>query len=180
MKKSYLIIPLGLALLVTAGRARAEDLTGANRFLCSAGNATACDETGDCETGPAYLYNVPMFIELDLSHKQMRTTRGSGENRTTAIQALHRQNGSLLLQGSENGKAFSFVIDEKAGMLSASVTANGFGVALFGSCTSLSATPNSPQPPRAATPPQEKPAPPGDQGPRKAEAPQKPENDDSI
>jgi len=178
MKRLLLIILL--AGLVTARRAQAEDLTGANRFLCSAGNATACDEEGVCESGPAYLYNIPMFIEVDLGRKQMRTTRGNGGDRTTAIQTLRRQGGTILLQGFESGRAFSFLIDEKAGMLSASVTANGFGVALFGSCTSLSATPNSPQPPRAATPPQEKPAPPGDQGPRKAEAPQKPENDDSI
>ena len=176
MKKLSLIILL--AGLVTARRALAEDLTGSNHFLCSAGNATACDEEGVCESGPAYLYNIPTFIQVDLGKKQMRTTRGSGENRTTVIQTLRRQDGAIVLQGFESGKAFSFVIDEKAGMLSASVTANGFGVALFGSCTPLRAAPNSPQPPRAA-PPRENPPGQGNEAP-KGETPPSPGNDDSI
>jgi len=171
-KLPSIVLPL---LLAAAGVARGDDLTGANRILCSAGNATACDEEGACESGPAYLYNFPMFIQLDLAKKLMHTTRGSGENRVTEIQNLRRQDGSILLQGADKGKAFSFVIDEKAGMLSASVTANGFGVSLFGTCTPLRATPG------AAQPPQETPKPPGNPPPAPKDATKdNSDNDNSI
>jgi len=129
-----------LTLTLVAPASWADNLKGLDRFLCSAGNVTVCDEDGDCETGPPYLYNIPMFVEIDLAQKRLSTTRGSGENRTTDIKTLRREDGGIVLQGYEKGRAFSFVIDEQTGMLSASVAGNGFSVAVFGACTALPRT----------------------------------------
>ncbi len=133
-------IALILALAMVAPATWAENLTGINRFLCSAGNVTACDEDGDCESGPPYLFNIPMFVEIDVAQKRIGTTKGSGENRATAIKTADREDGGILIQGHEKGNAFSYVIDEKTGMLSASVVGNGFNVAFFGVCTPLPKT----------------------------------------
>ena len=138
--KKLVRIALILALAAVAPASWADNLTGINRFLCSAGNVTACDEDGECESGPAYLYNIPMFVEIDVAQKRIGTTKGSAENRTTEIKTQRREDGGILLQGYEKGNAFSYVIDEKTGMLSASVTGNGFSVAFFDVCTPLPRT----------------------------------------
>jgi hypothetical protein len=81
-----------------------------------------------------------MFVEIYVAQKRISSTKGSGENRTTEIKTVHREGGDVLIQGHQKGKAFSCVIDEKAGMLSASVAGNGFSVAFFGVCTPLPKT----------------------------------------
>ena len=69
-----------------------------------------------------------------------RTTQASGLNRATAILHLQREGGQILLQGYENGRAFSFVIGEKTGLLSAAVAAEGLTVGVFGACTPIASS----------------------------------------
>jgi hypothetical protein len=78
-----------------------------------------------------------MFLEIDLAQKRLNTTKASGENRTTEVKNLRREEGDIVLQGFEKGRAFSFVIDEATGLLSVAVAGNGFSVAVFGACTPL-------------------------------------------
>ena len=118
---------------------RADDLTGADQLLCTAVQATKCTDDGDCAQDLPWNLNVPQFIQVDLKAKRLSTTKASGENRSTPIEALKRENGQIVLQGFERGRAFSFVIDEATGMLSAAVAAQGRAVVVFGACTTLSA-----------------------------------------
>ena len=75
--------------------------------------------------------------EVDLKDKKLSTTKASGENRSTPIRNLVREDGKIFLQGVELGRAFSFVIDEKSGMLSVAVAREGITVSVFGACTPL-------------------------------------------
>jgi len=113
----------------------ADDLTGADTFLCSSSYASACFETGDCESGPPWNLNVPAFILVDLTNKQLSTTKASGENRVTPIKNLERSEGRVIIQGVEMGRAFSVLIDEASGVLSGTVARDGVGVVVFGNCT---------------------------------------------
>jgi hypothetical protein len=115
----------------------ADDLTGASRFLCAAVQATACLDEGDCEVDLPWNLNVPEFIEVDLDAKRLSTTKASGENRATAIDHLSRQDGLIVLQGLEMGRAFSLVITESTGRLAAAIAAEGRAVAVFGACTPM-------------------------------------------
>jgi len=117
--------------------APADDLGDANEILCTASIATLCYDDGDCETGPPWSYNIPQFIEIDLTKKLMRTTRASGENRSTAIRNVVRENGLIFLQGIEQGRAFSFTITHKTGQASVAVAREGIAVAVFGACTPI-------------------------------------------
>ena len=113
----------------------ADDLTGSNVLVCSAGHATRCFANGECETGPPWEWDIPMFIEIDLDEKKLRTTAASGENRSTPVTTIVRDNGVIFLQGVEGGRAFSFVITEKTGFLSVGVATEGMALAVFGGCT---------------------------------------------
>jgi hypothetical protein len=46
----------------------------------------------------------------------------------------------IVIQGFEKGRAFSFVITEESGSLSAAVAAEGKAVAVFGACTPMPAS----------------------------------------
>ncbi len=116
----------------------ADDISDVDRILCSSVEATVCTIDDGCETGVPWLWGIPQFIEIDLQAKRLSTTAASGENRTTAITSLEREDGRIFLQGIENGRAFSFVINKKTGMLSAAVAREGITVSVFGACTPLS------------------------------------------
>jgi hypothetical protein len=126
-----MILAIGLPVL-------ADDLTGADRLLCSSVQATVCWPDGDCEIGPPWNWNIPQFIEIDLATKVLSTTKASGENRKTAIHNLEREEGAIFLQGFEQGRAFSFVITEETGRLAVAVARDGITVSVFGACTPLS------------------------------------------
>jgi len=132
-----------LLLTVTAlcalGPALADDLHGVDRILCTSVSATICTVDGDCETDLPYNWNIPQFIEIDLTRKMLSTTKASGENRQTPATSLQRADGWIYLQGVEGGRAFSFVIDETTGLVSVAVARKGLTVSVFGACTVMPA-----------------------------------------
>ena len=128
-------IALALAVLLASAPLAADDLTGADSLLCTAVQVTVCTANGECQVAPPWELNVPQFIKVDLKDKKLGTTEASGENRTTPIKNLEREDGLIFLQGVENGRAFSFVIAEDTGMASIAVARDGLTVAVFGACT---------------------------------------------
>ena len=134
---SILRLVLGLAAFAAAGRAAADDLTGQDRVLCAAVEATRCMERSGCVTENPWNLNIPEFIEIDLKAKTFSTTKASGENRMTPIRSLAREEGLVILQGYEGGRAFSFVIHEQSGMASVAVARDGITVSVFGVCTPM-------------------------------------------
>jgi hypothetical protein len=117
----------------------ADDLTGHQSVLCTAVQASVCDDTGSCVIENPWDLNIPQFLELNLKDKTVSTTKASGENRSTPIRTLLREDGLIVLQGVEGGRAFSFVIEEKSGLLSAAVAREGKTVSVFGACTPMPA-----------------------------------------
>ena len=115
----------------------ADDLTGADRFLCASGEVTVCEMDGECTTGPPWEFNVPDFIEVDLEAGLLKTTEASEENRQTPILRIIREDGLIVLQGLEMGRAFSFNIEEASGTMTAVAARNGLFVGSFGVCTPL-------------------------------------------
>ena len=128
-----------VALALVAPPVRADDVTGADRLLCHADTITICYDDGSCELGSADALNVPQFIEVDLVAKRLSTTKASGLNRTSTIDSLRRPEGqgTVVLQGFEKGRAYSFVIEEKTGDLTIAVAGPSRGVTAFGACTPL-------------------------------------------
>jgi len=137
MKRALMLMLVSAGLALSGASALADDLTGKNRMLCTAVQATRCLESGDCVVDLPWNMNIPQFIEVDLTARKLSTTKASGENRTTKIDQLRREDGMIVIQGFERGRAFSFVINEETGVLSAAVAAQGKVVAVFGACTPM-------------------------------------------
>ena len=126
-----------MLVMFAATPAAADDLTGADRFLCAPGEVTVCAMDGECTSGPPWEFNVPDFIEVDLEAGMLKTTEASEENRQTPIPRIIREDGMIVLQGFEMGRAFSFNIDEASGEMTAVAARDGLFVGAFGVCTPL-------------------------------------------
>ena len=118
--------------------AAADDLKGAQSLLCTAVDASLCTDDGNCVLANPADLNIPEFVQVNLIEKMLSTTKASGENRTTPIRTLERGDGAIFIQGLEQGHAFSFVISESTGTLSAAVALDGQAVSIFGACTPMS------------------------------------------
>jgi hypothetical protein len=134
MKKRWLTVCAFVGLGFAAA-GRADDIRGQDRILCSASQATLCDDEGGCKASTPWSLNIPAFIEIDLKDKTFSTTKASGENRSSPVRSIVREGGLLILQGIEGGRAFSFVIGEAEGLASIAVARDGSIVTVFGACT---------------------------------------------
>ncbi|MGB3561667.1 MAG: hypothetical protein WBH85_09530 [Thermoanaerobaculia bacterium] len=130
---------MALTLALASSPVLADDLTGHDRFLCSIGDVTMCTVDWECETASPSRFNIPDFIEFDLEAGLLKTTEASHENRQTPILNVSREDGLIVLQGLEMGRAFSFNIEEGTGVLAASGATRGGFSGAFGGCTPLPA-----------------------------------------
>ena len=130
---------IAAALLLAAPPAVADDLTGAGRLLCSVVSVGRCEADG-CEATTPDDAVIPQFVLVDLDAKLLSTTPASGQNRSTPIASLQREGGLIVLQGLQNGRAFSFVIGEKSGAASVAIAREELVLAVSAACTPLPAS----------------------------------------
>jgi len=131
------IIAAVILMLALAGGnvTRADDLDGASTFLCAPAEATVCTPGAGCVTGPLWKWDIPTFIIVDLADEVLATTKASGLERSTPIQNMQRDGERIFVQGTELGRAYSFVIDENAGFASFAVVMANMTITAFGACT---------------------------------------------
>jgi len=121
--------------LLASGAVLADNLEGADRLLCAPEEIKICVEEADCYPAHGSELGVPDFIIVDLKNKKLQTTKASDQTRSTAFSTVNRNAGKIYLQGIENGRAFSFVIDEATGRMTVAVSRDGVAVSAFGACT---------------------------------------------
>lgn len=125
------------SIVLASSAALADDLTGSDRFLCSTATLTACTEDGVCFKESPASFDIPQFLEVDMRKKRLSTTAASGLNRATDVSGSYRNGGRIVLQGTQGERAFSIMIVETTGVLTAAVTADGFSIGVFGACTPM-------------------------------------------
>jgi hypothetical protein len=129
---------LGLAALLSCGTLLADDVTGSDSLLCYALSAARCELAGTCDVKAPWQLNLPDFLKLDLKAKQMLTTEASGDLRETAIRTLERgTTGTILLQGVQGERAFTWLITEATGEGTLTVSASAAGLTVFTVCTPI-------------------------------------------
>ena len=119
-----------LALCGPAVSLHAADFDGSKPFLCALIEAHDCAPGLACTKGPAEDLRLPTFIRLDV---QARTFSARG--RTSPIRQMQRNDGQLVFQGNENGRAFSVTVAEASGKLVGAVAGDGEAFVVFGACT---------------------------------------------
>ena len=121
---------LGLAGLAAA----AGKYDGSAPMLCAVTAVNECTADGKCErSAPQAGNNVPTFLRVDVKGRSLNADDGSG--RKSEIKASSVVDGQLMLQGIENGKAWSMVVGSESGRWGGSVVEDDGSFALFGACT---------------------------------------------
>lgn len=126
---------LGLIALMTCSAANADDVTGSDRILCSVSTQMLCVEDGECFPMSVLDLDVPQFIVIDVKKGTIKSTAASGDGRENKVANLVRENGRTFLQGIEDNRAFSILIEDDLGRLTGAVARDGITVSVFGACT---------------------------------------------
>ncbi len=121
--------------VMTVGFAQADNLEGVKEMLCAVSQVQICIENDTCYSALPAELNVPDFVVINPGKKTLKTTKASNQNRSTSFSSVERDNGLIYLQGMENGRAFSFVIDETSGRMTVAISRDGVSVSVFGACT---------------------------------------------
>ena len=126
---------LALTALLVGALAHADNIKGVNRMVCSASQVQLCVEDDTCYAATPAELSVPEFVVINLDKKTISTTKASKQNRSTVFSHVGKEAGLIYLQGTEGGRAFSFVIDEVSGRMTVAVSRDGVSVSVFGACT---------------------------------------------
>lgn len=127
------LLAIGLAFpyFVHAG-----SIDGSSPCLCAITKVIECDSQGECaETSPEEV-NIPTFIKVDFNAKTLSGV-DIADSRTTPIKSLEQSDGRIMLQGAENQRGWSTIVNQETGKLSSSVSGEGYGFLMFGTCTVL-------------------------------------------
>jgi hypothetical protein len=100
-------------------------------------NVKECDSFGTCLKSSAEEINIPQFIKIDLMAKTMTDGSVKQPARKSVIRTMVRENGEIIMQGSENGRGYTMIVDEMTGDFSAAISEDSFGFIIFGSCLAL-------------------------------------------
>ena len=124
------------ALLGASGSAGAADFDGSQKLLCVPVEVQECTVGEGCERTTVDAVNLPQFIRVDFKKKTLNGTTPDGRSESTAIQNVQTREGDkTILQGADGPRAWSIVIDQATGKMSASVSDNSTGFVVFGACT---------------------------------------------
>jgi len=137
MNRTSWILSSILLLFAGIDFAFGDDLTGADRLLCTSVRAMECFPDGVCLADEPESWNVPRFIRVDLKEQIMSTTAASGEERSTPIETIERDRNRVFIQGAEQGRAFSSVLNEITGLASTGIALDGHVVSVFSYCTPI-------------------------------------------
>ena len=128
--RGVLIVLGALAPGVTAA-----EFDGSAPFLCAVIEVIECDRGDGCETVELIDMGLPPFLRVDVGAKSLDATDGSGRKTPIHSSTLVKEQERLLLQGSEQGRAWSVVIGQKTGALTASIVDHDGGFLISGACT---------------------------------------------
>jgi len=127
-----------LALATTVGLgcaaiASAAGFDGSQDLLCAPTDVAQCDQSARCDRASPSDVDMPSFVRLDFAKKRLVSV-GTPE-RVTPIESVRQKEGLTILQGAENGRAWSLVIDQATGQLTGSIIDGEGAIAVFGACT---------------------------------------------
>jgi hypothetical protein len=121
--------------VIAPGFARAADFDGSRKLLCAPTDAIQCEGAGECERAEVEDLNIPKFLTIDFKKKKLTGTReGDASEEATEIQNVETLESQTILQGIQNGRGWSIVIDAASGDLSAAVAGDDISFVLFGVC----------------------------------------------
>lgn len=130
------IVPMA-AFLLAPGLAWAEAFDGSKPLICASVDSLSCAPGEDCVAATTEALNIPQFLRINFTGKEVTAERPDGEERTSEIQRLEKLDDELILQGSQGGLGWSLTITRATGKMSLSAVGDQVAFVVFGACTRL-------------------------------------------
>ncbi len=137
MNKLAMSIVAGICLLSSA-RVWAGDFDGSKPLICAVIQVIACPRNEEIEKGTAESIDLPQFFFIDFEKKVVTGKGPAGDVRETKIESMRHDNGTLILQGVQLGKAWSAVINEETGKTTITGATDDAAFVVFAACTTRS------------------------------------------
>ena len=113
----------------------AADFDGSQNLICSTIDTVQCDSGGDCIQGRARDVNIPQFLRLDFTDMTVRRETGEETERSSKIDSLHKEDGRLILQGTDQGRGWTMLVSGYDGHMTVTAADDGHAFIVFGACT---------------------------------------------
>jgi len=130
MRTISLLPILTLALLASAAQAESLDVTKPMR--CALAEAAECDEMAECSDVTLEQIELPGAWRIDFAAKQLVSTDGQ---RTSPIHAVETLDTVVVLQGHQEGRGWTMVLERATGRLSATIATVEGAFILAGGCS---------------------------------------------
>ncbi len=134
MNRHLCCAAVALLAAVTAG---AQEFGWPPSVVCALGAPMICTEER-CRPTTLDALDVPSMIRLDLLEGAMLAVTPEHLGRTSTFKVIERSEARIVMQGFENGRAFSAILDED-GTLAISATSPATNFSVFARCANLQA-----------------------------------------
>ena len=141
MKKLYACVIT--AALSTVPYAVSAEFDGSSVFTCASIDVMECLPAQGCKKVSADAVDIPRFIKVDITNKQL-TTGSASDTRKTDIERVEEVDGKMMLQGAEDGRegqrdgvGWSMSVSKDKGDMVLSASGDGVAFVIFGACTLL-------------------------------------------
>jgi hypothetical protein len=131
VKPASLAVAAAWLALSMAGDARAEALDGKTPLVCDLTKAAQCDGAAVCRDVTFEQIDLPPVIRVDFAGMALASEDGQ---RTSPIAAVEALDTALVLQGHQNGRGWTLVIDRATGQLSATLAEVEGAMVVAGAC----------------------------------------------
>jgi hypothetical protein len=130
VKTLSLLSILTLSLLAFA--AHAEGLDASQPLRCALAEAAECDEMAECSDVTLEQIELPGAWRIDFAAKQLVSMDGQ---RTSPIHAVDALDAVVVLQGHQEGRGWTMVLERATGRLSATIATVEGAFILAGGCS---------------------------------------------
>ncbi|MEE8527426.1 MAG: hypothetical protein V3S70_02530 [Gammaproteobacteria bacterium] len=134
LRKELFVVLTGIFMFPL--QAMAADFDGSKSLACAIVEAIECAPGEGCIKGWAEDLNLPQFLTVDFAKKLISGDRPNEGGRLEAeIVAQTTQDGSIILQGAQNGRGWNLTLEERNGRMTVTAAGRDEGFVLFGACT---------------------------------------------
>jgi hypothetical protein len=131
VKRSQRLL-LGVFLLAFAADAWAGGVDGTQTLACDLTEAAQCDGVADCADVTVDQIDLPSTVRIDFEARRLSEPDGERDSPIAAIEVL---DAVVVIQGHQNGRGWTLVIDRASGHLSATVADVDGAFVVAGACT---------------------------------------------
>jgi hypothetical protein len=107
-------------------------LDTSKNLRCAIPDAAECDESAECSGVELAAVDLPDAWRVDFAGKQLTSMDGL---RTSPIASVETLDEALLLQGNQNGRGWTLVVDRATGHLMAAAAGADGAFVLAGGCS---------------------------------------------